>query len=66
LTVFLVGPSALQRRHGLQPSSKEKTGERKFTQNGACMHDELARRVTDVEELENLTEDLKRFLLAYL
>ena len=37
-----------------------------FLHNQRWDIDELARRVTDVEELENLTEDLKRFLSAYL
>lgn len=37
-----------------------------FLDNQRWDIDELARRVTDVEELENLTDDLKRFLSAYL
>ena len=37
-----------------------------FLHNQRWDIDELARRVTDVEELENLTEDLKIFLSAYL
>lgn len=37
-----------------------------FLHNQRWDIDELARRVTDVEELESLTEDLKIFLSAYL